>query len=142
MPLSDYQIQGIVARLVSDDELIINKGSNDGVMKNMIFNVLDPRTQNVYDPVSREDLGSIGRILAQVRVTDVRPKMSLARVNSRSALGTISATARILSGYTGPSRLTSDVWPEGVKEEYPVGYNGVMYEPPVSAPPKKKEPGD
>ena len=126
MPLSDYSIVGLVARLVSDEDLIINKGAADGVTVDMIFDVLDPRTQDVRDPVTDEILGSIDRVLARVRVTDVQFRISMAHLVSERGRA-FSTTAQIMSGYKGPTRLTSDTWPEGVKQGDPLGSNGEMY---------------
>jgi hypothetical protein len=39
-----YPIAGFVARIVIDDDLIINKGSADGVAEGMIFDVHDERS--------------------------------------------------------------------------------------------------
>jgi hypothetical protein len=132
MPLSKYAISGLVARLVSDEDLIINKGSADGVMENMIFEILDPHTQDVTDPASGENLGSMDRVLATVRVTQVRPRLSMAHLLSNRGLW-LSDAARVMSGYRGPARLTSDTWPEGVREGYPVGFTGQLWSPPKAS---------
>lgn len=126
MALSDYPITGLVARLVTNEDLLINKGYNDGVTKGMLFDVLDPLTQDVYDPATGEPLGSIDRILATVYVTEVMPRLSMAHLLHSRGLSILSDTARIMSGYSGPPRPTGDSWPEGVKEGDPVGSFGML----------------
>lgn len=128
MPASKYSITGFVARIVTDEELIINKGFNDGVAQNMIFDILDPRTQHVTDPVTNEDLGSIDRVLATVRVTQVEPRLSMAHLTSSRAT-TFSSTAKVFGGIT-TTRLTSETWPEGVRMGDPVGHDGRSWTPP------------
>jgi hypothetical protein len=132
MPLSDYAITGIVVELITENDLLINKGTADGVTVNMIFDILDPLTQDVIDPESGEKLGSIDRILTRVRVTNVQPRLSMAtRLSPRS--GFMSSTAIILSGYAGPSRPVGGRWPEGVTVSDPVGTQGKIWTPPQRA---------
>ena len=51
--ISGYSLTGFVARIVTDDDLIINKGRVDGVAEGMIFDILDTRTRDVTDPDTR-----------------------------------------------------------------------------------------
>ena len=104
------EIRGYVARVVSDDELIINKGADDGVKLNMIFYVVDERTRNVKDPVTGADLGSVERGKAQAFVTDVGARLSVAKAFGRS-----NVFGGFLIGASKPrSILTSEGWQEGV----------------------------
>jgi hypothetical protein len=122
-------LEGIVARLITDDELLINLGSEEGVEVGYIFKVLDPRTQNVNEPVSGRDLGSIERVKAMVAVVSVSEHLALARKHPRRGSG-LSATARLLSGEPVRERLTSDTWPEGVAVQDPVVFANRRLEPP------------
>jgi hypothetical protein len=126
-------IEGLVARIVTDDELVINKGSSDGVDLNMIFEVLDPLTQNVQDPVTFEDLGSIERVKAEVRVTRIQDRLSLARITPYR-VSALTDVARIVSGVPTTSRLTSEIWPEGVKRGDPVRFTGRWAAQPLTSP--------
>jgi len=72
-------ITGNVARILTTRELVINKGSADGVGKGMIFEVLDPKAENITDPVTGESLGSIDRPKIRVRVQDVAEHLAVAR---------------------------------------------------------------
>ena len=107
------RIEGKVAQLVTDDELIINVGALDGVEVGDIFNVLDPSTLNVREPGTNRPLGSIERVKAKVIVTSVNDLMSLARVQGRNT--GLSSISRVLSGDMSYARLTlKSAWPDGV----------------------------
>jgi hypothetical protein len=122
--ISSYSITGFVARIVTDDDLIINKGRADGVVEGMIFDILDTRTRDIKDPYTGEDLGSFNRVKAKVRVDEVGDRISLARITP-SRGGAISEAARIVAGVPKTSRYTSEVWPEGVEVGDPVGFAGI-----------------
>ncbi|QRP49600.1 hypothetical protein [Amycolatopsis sp. FDAARGOS 1241] len=57
--MPEVGIEGHVARIVTSDELIINRGANHGVEVDMVFNIVDERTQSIRDPETGEDLGSL-----------------------------------------------------------------------------------
>jgi hypothetical protein len=125
----DDDIVGYVARLVTDTELLLNIGSDDGVEVREIFEILDPNTRNVKDPVSGEDLGSLDRIKARVVVARLSEKLSLARIHPSRFTG-ISGAARILSGDPPQSLLSPSTWPEGVKVRDPIRSTGLILDPP------------
>lgn len=52
-------IRAKVAKVLSNDELVINKGEVDGVEVGMIFEVSDERLDEIIDPDTGESLGSI-----------------------------------------------------------------------------------
>lgn len=112
------EIEGFVAQLVTDEQLLINVGERDGVREGMTFEVLDPRTMNVKDPVTGEDLGSLKRVKIRVVVTQVSERLSLAR--TRSSGSTLGAVSQLLSGARQRGSLTGDKWPEGVERGDPV----------------------
>ncbi len=105
-------IEGQVARIVTEDELIINVGSDDGVETGMIFAVEDERTQDVKDPVTGKTLGSINRPKARFVIDQVEDKLSLgtARRSGLSGVGTLG-----LGGKPVRPILAPDSWPEGVR---------------------------
>lgn len=71
-------IRGKVARILSSRELALNIGAKEGVQVGMIFEVLDPRTEDVKDPDTGEVLGSIRRPKIEVKVGRVDERVSLA----------------------------------------------------------------
>lgn len=71
-------VRGKIARVLSEREIAINRGSNDGVEIGMKFNVLDPESQEVRDPDTGEVLGCVERPKAPVKVTMVYDKLAVA----------------------------------------------------------------
>jgi hypothetical protein len=112
------QAEGKVVRLVTDEELLINLGSEQGVREGDTFIVLDERTRNVKEPGTNRDLGSLERVKTRIIVIQVGELMSLAKVKRRS-MG-LSGAALVLSGVPTSNKLTSSGWPEGVEEGDPV----------------------
>lgn len=72
-------VSGKVARLVSDREVILNRGSNDGVEAGATFYIFDAKPVSVSDPDTGEDLGDVRAIKAVVRAIEVAPRLTLAR---------------------------------------------------------------
>jgi hypothetical protein len=70
-------IEGKVAAILNDRELVINKGETSGVKSGMIFGVLEEK--EVQDPDTKEELGLIEIVKIRVKVVDVKPKMSICR---------------------------------------------------------------
>ncbi len=104
----------LVAKLLTDSELIFNAGSDLGIEAGQVFAIMDLSARNVHDPKTGKIIGSIDREKCRVQITRVTEVLSLARLTPPRSRG-ISATALVLSGGTRPERLTSGEWPEGVK---------------------------
>lgn len=71
-------IHGKVARLLNSRELALNIGSTDGVKIGMLFDVLDPKGEDIRDPDTQEILGSIKRQKVRVKIISVQDKLSVA----------------------------------------------------------------
>ena len=71
-------IEGKVANVINRRELIINRGSEHGVVEGMVFKVMDLNLR-VMDPESKEILGTLEREKIRVRVSEVQPRFSIAR---------------------------------------------------------------
>ena len=85
-------IEGKIAKILNTRELVLNRGSDDGVSVDMEFAVLEPRL-SIVDPDTQELLGDLEREKVRVRVFETHPKFSLARtyetyqeINPESAL--------------------------------------------------------
>jgi hypothetical protein len=116
---------GRVIRLITDDELIFNLGAEQGVTEDMLFDVLDSTTEDVYDPLTMENLGSIERIKSQIQVINIGQRIALARVHPPRGRAGISYSIESLMGPKPPSpTLTGDAWPDGVKVNDHVRYTG------------------
>jgi len=72
------RIVGKVARVTSDRELIINRGSEQGVETGTVFRVRGEEVA-ITDPDTKEALGTVNRIKVVVRVEEVGDKFSIAR---------------------------------------------------------------
>ena len=78
--MSDSEpIRGVVAKIVSDREVILNRGTESGLIPGQYVIVIDPTTQSVPDPETGEDLGGLKRIKAVLRVVESTAKLSLAK---------------------------------------------------------------
>ncbi|WP_139199281.1 hypothetical protein [Curtobacterium sp. MCBA15_013] len=99
-------ITGSVAQIVSDRELILNRGSENGVREGMYFAVLDPGFRGVTDPETGESLGDFRVVKVTVRAVEVAPRLTLARTfrtrtvnvgGTNASFGSLSTVAAALS---------------------------------------------
>ena len=97
------KIRGAVAALLTNRELVINRGSEHGVTKGMKFAVLNRQGIHISDPETDEDLGSVDVPKVIVEATRVDSKLTVAR--------TFNKRRRNLGG------------------SYPVGALGALFEP-------------
>jgi hypothetical protein len=72
-------IRGSVAEILNSREVVINRGTRDGVRLGMKFAILEPKAQNVIDPETDETLGSVDRPKVLVRVVRVQERLAVAR---------------------------------------------------------------
>jgi hypothetical protein len=86
-------IRGKVAKILNARELLINRGSEDGVHEGMRFAVLDPQAENVKDPETGEVLGSIFRPKVTVQISQVEPHLSLAETYRKTTVNTGGSSA-------------------------------------------------
>ena len=71
-------IQGKVAQILNERDLVINKGANHGVTDGMLFQVTQPDVP-INDPDSGAELGVLARDKIKVKVFEVYPLFSLAK---------------------------------------------------------------
>lgn len=72
-------IEGRVAQILSDRELVINRGQEDGVEFGMEFKVLSDLSIEITDPETGASLGSIDRPKVQVRAVEVHEKFAVCK---------------------------------------------------------------
>ncbi len=72
------RVVGKVARVTSDRELIINKGTEDGVEQGMFF-YIKGEPEAIFDPDTKEPLGEVAHIKVVVRADEVAEKFCIAR---------------------------------------------------------------
>jgi len=91
-------ITGFVAEILNKRELVINRGSKDGVEVGMVFQVLED-ARNIMDPETRETLGRVQRPKIRVRVAELQERLSVAstyetyRVNLQSPMPGLAAAS-------------------------------------------------
>lgn len=73
-------IEGKVAKILGNSEIVINRGTQHGVKKSMQFEVFDPAGEEVWDPDTGETLGTVEDIKAKAEVTEVKERLSVARI--------------------------------------------------------------
>jgi hypothetical protein len=72
-------LRGAVAAILTDRELAINLGSDNGVKAGMKFAVLNSKGLDITDPTTEEPIGSIAIPKVIVEVSRVEPRVSVAR---------------------------------------------------------------
>lgn len=71
-------IKGKVAKILNARELVLNIGSDVGVVTGMVFSILDQSGEDIRDPESGRVLGSLHRVKVKVKVNAVQKNMSVA----------------------------------------------------------------
>jgi len=77
--MSDDKITGKVAVILTARELVINRGSDDGVEVGMRFVVLNSKGREILDPDTKQVLGSVDLPKTFVKIISVEPKLAVAR---------------------------------------------------------------
>lgn len=80
-------IEGRVAQILNDRELVINRGRNDGVQHGMTFAVLMGDPLQVSDPETGESLGMLERTKISIRVSELHEKFALCERRKLRELG-------------------------------------------------------
>jgi hypothetical protein len=71
-------IRGKVARVLNSRELALNIGSEHGVRKGMLFDVIDLKGEDIVDPDTGDIIGSLERPKVRVRIISVQNRLSVA----------------------------------------------------------------
>ena len=74
-------VEGKVAKILGHQEIVINRGRSHGVREGMRFEVFAPEGEEVWDPDTGETLGTVEDIKAKAEVTEVKDRLSIARVS-------------------------------------------------------------
>jgi hypothetical protein len=72
-------LRGQVANVLNEREVAINLGASQGIRPGMKFRILAKEPTLVTDPSTNEQLGEIDRVKANVKVTEVFERFSVAR---------------------------------------------------------------
>ena len=84
-------VEGKVAKVLGNSEIVLNRGRADGVRTGMVFEVFAPDGEEVWDPDTGETLGTVEDVKAQAEVTEVKERLAVARLrqNAQSPLGAV-----------------------------------------------------
>lgn len=106
-------IRGKVAKILNSREIVLNVGSIHGVREGMLFDVLDPKGEDITDPDTGEILGSVDRPKVRTKITSTQEKISVAstyksRKINIGGIGTGFITARsAVSQYLTPPKYVT-----------------------------------
>ncbi len=75
--LTQKELRGKVAQILSDSDLVINIGSRDGVMEGAKFAVLVPHPLEIHDPDSHEVIGTIVREKVRVEARKIQERLTI-----------------------------------------------------------------
>lgn len=73
-------VEGKVAKILGNREIVINRGRNDGVRPGMTFEVFAAEGEEVWDPDTGETLGTVEDVKAKAEVTEVKERLAVARL--------------------------------------------------------------
>lgn len=73
------RIEGSVAAILNDRELVINRGTAHGVEDGMLFAVLNTQGLEISDPESGESLGSVEIPKVMVKIVRLQEHLAVAR---------------------------------------------------------------
>lgn len=75
-------VEGKVAKVLGNSEIVLNRGVNHGVRQGMIFEVFSDGGEEVWDPDTGETLGTVEDVKAKAEITEVKEKLSIARLHT------------------------------------------------------------
>ncbi|MBD8583444.1 hypothetical protein IFT90_02595 [Frigoribacterium sp. CFBP 8766] len=99
-------IRGQIAEVVSDREVIFNRGSQHGVEEGAYFAILDPATNDLTDPETNQSMGSFRRVKIVVVAAEVAPRFTLAKtfkVRTVNKGGTGSSIPALMASLSAPN---------------------------------------
>jgi hypothetical protein len=99
-------IQGLVAGVITERELAINIGSNDGVTNGMKFRITSNTPSKIEDPNTGETLGSITRDKVRVKAVTVEERYSICRTYTYfTQSNSLSSMMHVMSSSNPPRKI-------------------------------------
>ena len=84
-------VEGKVAKILGNNEIVINRGRNGGVRPGMLLEVFASEGEEVWDPDTGETLGTVEDVKAHAEVTEVKERLAVARLqNTSTPLGAVN----------------------------------------------------
>ncbi len=78
-------VEGKVAKILGNNEIVINRGRQEGVRAGMLFEVFAPEGEEVWDPDTGETLGTVEDVKARAEVTEVKDRLAVARLQNTAS---------------------------------------------------------
>ena len=78
-------VEGKVAKILGNNEIVVNRGRQEGVRAGMLFEIFAPEGEEVWDPDTGETLGTVEDVKARAEVTEVKDRLSVARLQNTAA---------------------------------------------------------
>ena len=75
-------VEGKVAKILGNNEIVINRGSGAGVSQGMLFEIFAPEGEEIWDPDTGETLGTVEDVKARAEVTEVKDRLAVARLHN------------------------------------------------------------
>src|SRR4051794_17442712 len=85
--MTDHRLEGRVAEVLNERELVVNIGSTAGVKRGMRFAVLAATALVVRDPDTGAELGTIDREKIRVEATEVEPRFAVCATYEKTVTG-------------------------------------------------------
>jgi len=120
----DELLEGLVAQLLNERELVINIGSDAGVREGMEFAVLADMPIQIVDPGTNEPLGNLDHEKVRVRATQILAKMAVCRTfKSWNVGGQLNFLASYTAEAFGPRKTVYETF-NAEKEAFPKPLTG------------------
>lgn len=104
-PKQSKRLEGRVAQVLNERELVITLGSEHGVTRGMKFAILSEKPLEIVDPTTNVTLDTIDREKVRVEANDVRGKITICRtyrmIGAVEPAMRLSAAAYSLQGLFG-----------------------------------------
>ncbi|MEK7728358.1 MAG: FlgT C-terminal domain-containing protein [candidate division KSB1 bacterium] len=99
---------GKVSGILTERELAINIGLNQGLKPGMRFKVLADQSTEIRDPETGDILGSVDREKIRLKVSEVHEKFSICRAYSKSNIGLLAMADIFEESQNIPGALEAD----------------------------------
>ncbi|MGH3085850.1 MAG: hypothetical protein ACRDSJ_00860 [Rubrobacteraceae bacterium] len=73
-------VEGKVAKILNNNQIVINRGRIDSVRQGMTFEVFSEGGEEVWDPDTGETLGMVEDVKARAEVTEVKDRLAIAKL--------------------------------------------------------------
>lgn len=103
------KLNGKVARILNDREVVLSRGTRQGLTEGEYVGIFDPLTEGIKDPETGENLGGVRRFKVTLRVTQVSERLAIASTYKTTTVnvgGSFSAGADVARLMSPPKYVT------------------------------------